>query len=163
MVIGRLSLFEANKELKWRKCCQLPYKMWGASAAVLGNTIYVSGGNSSNNLVGHYVYAYHLLKNFRETLTGPSHRYGVPVVAANQLYIIGGKSNKKGQKYTSQVSRYENNEWKACCNMKKRDMDHLLSHTKIILLWLAVSTHGYFGLLHDIEVLNINDPDDKMK
>ena len=158
------ALKESNKELKWRKCHQLPCKMWGASAAVLGNTIYVSGGNSSNDLVGNYVYAYHLLKNSWETLPGPSHRYGIPVVAANQLYIIGGKSNKKGQKYTSQVSRYENNEWKACCNMKKERYAPLaVTYKDHIIVAGGKDKSLLFGLLHDIEVLNVNDVDNKMK
>ena len=154
------ALKETGKELKWRNCCQLPYKMWGASAVVLGNSIYVSGGESQDDISGRYVYAYHLLNNCWEMLPEPNHSHGVPVVSANKLFIIGGRSNKKSKRYTNQVSVYDNNGWKACRNLKKDRFKPLALAYKDHIIVAGGKYMSLSEYLHDnIEVLDIKYPD----
>ena len=158
------ALQKTGKQLRWRNCRQLPYKMWGAYAAVLDNTIYVSGGITQDDISGRFVFAYHLLKNTWETLPQPNHSHGIPVVADNKLYIIGGRSNKKNKRYTNQVSMYHENEWKPCCSLKKDRFKPLaIAYNGYIIVagGKYVSLSDY---VHDnIEIIKVKDPDGKWK
>jgi len=141
--------------------------MWGASAVVLGNSIYVSGGESPNEFASHFVFAYHILKNHWERLPELSHSHGVPVVAANKLYIIGGKS-KKGEKYTNQVSRYDENKWNPFPSLKKERFGPLVvTYNDHIIVGggkYTTKLPPFYDNSHDdIEVFNIKDPDMKWR
>ena len=144
--------------------------MWGATAVVLSNRIYVSGGDSLDEFVGRYVFTYHLLKDNWERLPElKGHRHGIPVIAGGNLYIIGGKDVESGKKYSDRVSKYDENEkqWKPCPNMNMQRFQPLaLSHNDCIIV--AGGKHSVlwsiFDRLHDdIEVLYIKYPDCEMK
>ena len=64
------------KQLKWRSCATLPAPLVGASAVVLENTIYVSGGECPDELACRYVFAYHFLENRWERLPPLTHAHG---------------------------------------------------------------------------------------
>ena len=81
----------AGKQLKWSKCHPLPSRMWEATAVVFNNIIHVSGGESPDDFVGRYVFAYHFLENHWKRLPKlEGHSHGIPVAAGGELYIIGG-------------------------------------------------------------------------
>ena len=168
-----LPLFESlegGKQLKWKECRPLPSRMWGATAAVLGNRVYVSGGDSPDEFVGRYVFTYHLLEDRWERLPElKSHRHGIPVVAGGDLYIIGGKDVGRGKKYSDCVSKYDESElqWKPYPNMNMQRFQPLaLSYNDYII----VAGGKYSALwsildrLHDdIEVLNVKDSNHEIK
>ena len=167
---------DARKQIKWRECCPLPSRTWGATAVVLNNIIYVSGGESPDEFAGRYVFAYHFLENRWERLPKlKGHSHGIPVVAGGELYIIGGKNIKRNKKYSNQVSKYDENElnneqkWKSYPNLqliKERFKPLALAYNDYIIVAGGKYTAiwAVYDRLHDdIEIINIKDPEMKWK
>ena len=85
--------------------------MWGASAAVINTTLYISGGWCPNGTRNNYsVYKYELDKNQWSVLPPLQQYYGIPVNTDNQLTVIGGYHSTT-HKPTTQVTTFTNNRW----------------------------------------------------
>lgn len=161
-----MPLFQAvkagNKRLEWRTCATLPAPLVGASAVVLENIIYVSGGESPDEFASRYVFAYHLLENCWQRLPPVTHSYGVPVVISNRLVIIGGK-DFKNKKFTNQVSTYNRSEQKwepVYPNLGKERYSPLAVTYKHHVIVGGGKFHTIYDRLYDdIEILDIQDVD----
>lgn len=149
-----------NKQLEWRSCATLPAPLVGASAVVLENIIYISGGESPDEFASRYVFAYHFLENVWERLPPLTHSYGVPVVISDQLVIIGGKEFKN-KKVTNQVSTYNRSEqkWQSVYpNLGKERYSPLAVTYKHYVIVAGGKYHTLYDRLHDdIELLDIED------
>ena len=157
---------DAGKQLKWRECRPLPSRMWGATAVMLNNIIYVSGGKSPDDFVGSYVFAYYLQENRWERLPKlQGHSHGIPVVAGGKLYIIGGKSIESSKKYSDQVSKYDNDKqkWKPYPNLQLQRFQPLaLAYNDYIIVaggkYVVTTLWSFDDRVHDnIEVINIKE------
>ena len=147
--------------------------MWGATAVVLNNIIYVSGGESPDDFVGHFVFAYHLLENSWETLPKlQGHSHGIPVVAGGELYVIGGKGYERSKKYSDKVSKYDNDKqkWKSFPHLQLQRFQPLaVAYNDYIIVAggkyaLTLLGSFYDDCVHDdIEIINIKDPEMKWK
>ncbi|XP_071752315.2 kelch-like protein 23 [Centroberyx gerrardi] len=118
--MGRTELFDPLKR-RWMAVADMVQGVGNASATVLGNNIYVAGGN--------YGYkgscSYSKLQSYKvdvdqwSILTSfPHPEYGVCLVSLNSsLYLVGGQ--------TAQAERYdaETEEWTPLASMKERRME----------------------------------------
>lgn len=151
-----------SKKLEWRTCATLPAPLVGATAVVLDNVIYVSGGESPDEFASRYVFAYHFLENRWERLPPLNHSHGVPTVVSNQLVIIGGKEFK-GRKVTNQVSTYNQNKQKWVSvypNLGKERYAPLVvtyKHHVIVAGGKYHTLYLYDRIYDDIEVLDVQD------
>ena len=152
----------------------MPSKIWRATAVVLGNTVYVSGGESPDEFAIRNVFAYSLLKDQWERLPElKDHSNGIPVVAAAELFVIGGKGTKRNKKFSNLVSKYDENgpnneqKWKSYPSMRKERFGPLaLAYNDHIIVAGGKYTaiQSLYDRLHDdIEILNIKDRDMKWR
>ena len=85
--------------------------MYEASAAVINNSVYVTGGwcpnDNSNN---HIAYKYELDNNQWSVLPPLQQYYGIPVNINDELTVIGGK-HFTTSKPTALVTTYSDNRW----------------------------------------------------
>ena len=90
---------------------KLPTAMYGAHAAVINSTLYVSGGWCPNDTMNNYnVYKYD--NNQWSVLPPLQQFYGIPVNINDQLTIISGKCSTHPYKPTNLVTTYDDNSWK---------------------------------------------------
>ena len=160
-----MPLFQAIKDgrhyFKWKDCSPLPAPLWGATAVVLGDIIYVSGGDSSDGSASYHVFAYHLLQDHWERLPALSHAHGVPVVVDGKLVIIGGKDTKH-KRITNRVSTYNDSTqtWESLFpNLKEERYAPLAIVYKHYVI-VGGGKYNYFffeRLYDDIEVLDTRD------
>ena len=159
-----LPLFQAIKDgrhqFKWKDCSPLPVPLWGATAVILGNIIYVSGGDSPDGSASHHVFAYHLLEDHWERLPALSHAHGVPVVVGGNLTVIGGRDTRR-KKITNRVSTYNENtqKWESLYpNLREVRYAPLAIVYKHYVIVGGGKYHLLIDLLYDdIEVLNTQD------
>ena len=86
--------------------------MYGAHAAVINSTLYISGGWCPNDTTKIYsVYKYDLDKNQWSVLPPLQQYYGIPVNISDQLTIISGKCSTPPSKPTNLVTTYDGKSW----------------------------------------------------
>ena len=86
--------------------------MYGAHAAVINSTLYISGGLCPNDILNMCnVYKFELDKNQWSVLPPIQQYYGIPVNISDQLTIISGKCSTPPYKTTNLVTTYDDNSW----------------------------------------------------
>ena len=86
--------------------------MYGAYAAVINSTLYISGGWCPNDTSKIYdVYKYNSNKNQWSVLPPLQQYCGIPVSISNQLTIISGRCSTPPYKPTNLVTTYDGKSW----------------------------------------------------
>lgn len=149
-----------SKQLEWRTCATLPAPLVGTNAVVLGDVVYVCGGESSDEYACRYVFKYHFLENRWDRLRPLPHSHGVPVVIADKLVIIGGK-DVKSKKITNQVSTYNDKEqiWESKYpNLGKERFNPLAITYKHYVIVGGGKYHTIYDRLYDdIEIMDTQE------
>ena len=86
--------------------------MYEASATVINNSVYVTGGwcpNDTSNI--NNVYKYELDNNQWSVLPPLQQCYGIPVNINDELTVIGGRHSTPPYKLTALVTTYSDNRW----------------------------------------------------
>ena len=90
----------------------MPTVMWGAHAAVINSTLYISGGWCPNDTTKIYkVFKYELDKNRWSVLPPLQQYFGIPVNISDQLTIISGRCSTPPYKTTNLVTTYDGKSW----------------------------------------------------
>ena len=90
--------------IKWTSCSDLPSKLYQASIAVLGNTLYVTAGSAPDDNTHKNVYSYNMNTDQWTVLPQPGHSFGVLYALDDKLVIFGGTDPATQQ--VSQKSQY---------------------------------------------------------
>ena len=146
-------------ELTWEKCADLPSPMYGTSAVLHRENIYVMAGSTPQDETLDYVYSYNINNNKWSRLPPPGHYYGILQIINDQLTVIGGVDNGTN-KVTNKVSTFDNNtnQWKICYPdlMKPRNKPGVVTHEDHVIVLGGGTDDGIFS--DDIEVLNWTQP-----
>ena len=146
-------------ELTWEKCADLPSPMYGASAVLHKENIYVMAGSAPQYETYEYVYSYNINNNEWSRLPPPGHYMGMLQIINNQLTVIGGRDNDTKQ-ITNKVSTFDNstNQWKRCYPdlMTSRSKAGVVTHEDHVIVLGGVIDDGVYS--DDIEVLNWTQP-----
>ena len=87
--------------------------MYGAHAAVINSTLYITGGQCPNDTMNMLnVYKFELHKNQWSVLPPLQQYFGIPVNISDQLTIISGRCSTPPYKPTNLVTTYDDNSWK---------------------------------------------------
>ena len=95
-------------ELTWEKCAQLPSSLYGASAVLHKENIYVMAGEAPQNDTLDYVFSYNININEWSRLPPPGHYKGILQILNDRLTVFGGVDNAT-DKVTNKVSTFNNN------------------------------------------------------
>ena len=80
-------------ELTWEKCADLPSPMYGSSAVLYKENIYVIAGDAPQDETLDYVFSYNISSNEWSRLPPPDHYYGILQIINDQLTVIGGRDS----------------------------------------------------------------------
>ena len=146
-------------ELTWEKCADLPSPMYGASAVLHKEYIYVMAGSAPQDETLDYVFSYNINNNKWSRLPPPGHYTGILQIINDQLTVIGGFDNDT-DKCTNKVSTFDNstNQWTRCYPdlMTPRGNPGVVTHEyHVIVLGGTIDDDNDSD---DIEVLNWTQP-----
>ena len=146
-------------ELTWEKCADLPSPMYGASAVLHKENIYVMAGVAPQDETLDYVFSHNINNNEWSRLPPPGHYMGILQIINDQLTVIGGFDNDTN-KVTNKVSTFDNsiNQWKRCYPdlMTPRSKPGVVTHEDHVIVLGGETDDGIFS--DDIEVLNWTQP-----
>ena len=146
-------------ELTWKKCADLPSPMYGASAVLHKENIYVMAGMAPQDETRDYVFSYDIYSNEWSRLPPPGHHTGRLQIINDQLTVIGGR-DKDSNRVTNKVSTFDNNtnNWTRYFPelIKPRNKPGVVTHEDyVIVLGGEIDDDVYSD---DIEVLNWTQP-----
>ena len=146
-------------ELTWEKCADLPSPMYGASAVLHKENIYVMAGDAPQRETYNYVFSYNINNNKWSRLSPPGHCMGRLQIINDQLTVIGGRDNDT-DKVTNKVSTFNNNtnKWTRYYPdlMKPRSKPGVVTHEDHVIVLGGYIDNGVYS--DDIEVLNWTQP-----
>ena len=152
-------------ELTWEKCAQLPSSMYGGSAVLHKENIYVMAGNAPQNDTYYYVFSYNININEWSRLPPPGHYHGVLQILNDKLTVFGGRDDATN-KATNKVSTFNNNSsnWSSHFpNMlQPKGKPGVVTHEDHVIV-LGGAIDDKLTSLDDIEVLNLTQPFQWMK
>jgi len=152
------ALLSGCYELSWEKCADLPSPMYGASAVLHKEKVYVMAGTAPQDDTLDYIFSYNTAINNWNKLPPPGHCMGRLQIISDQLTVIGGCDNATDE-VTNKVSTFNNNSnnWTNYYpNMiKARSMPGVTTHEDhVIVLGGKTKNNGS----DDIEVLKLSQP-----
>ena len=146
-------------KLTWEKCADLPSPMYGASAVLHKENIYVMAGDAPQDKTLDYVFSYNINNNEWSRLPPPGHYMGRLQIINDQLTVIGGRDTDTN-KHTNKVSTFDNstNQWKRCYPdlMTPRTKPGVVTHEDHVVVLGGTIDDGVYS--DDIEVLNWTQP-----
>jgi len=152
------ALLSGCYELSWEKCADLPSPLYGASAVLHKEKVYVMAGDAPQGETYVYVFSYDIATNNWSKLPPPGHYMGILQIISDRLTVIGGYVNVTN-KPTNKVSTFNNssNNWtKYYPNLiKARCKPGVTTHEDhVIVLGGATKNTEY----DDIEVMKLSRP-----
>ena len=143
-------------ELTWKKCADLPSPMYGASAVLHKENVYVMAGSAPQREAHYYMYSCHINNNEWSRLPPPGQYRGIIQIINDQLTVIGGCDNDT-KKVTNKVSTFDNNSnnWIRYYPdlLKPRSKPGVVTYEDHVIV-----LGGGEGGSDDIEVLNWTQP-----
>ena len=99
-------------DLTWEKCADLPSPMYGASAVLHKENIYMMAGDTPQTETYDYVFSYKININEWSRLPPPGHCMGILQIIDDKLTVIGGVESATDE-VTNKVSTFNNtsNNW----------------------------------------------------
>ena len=82
--------------LAWRECCEMPVNMYNAHAVVLGNKVYIGGGNFGPDLPSSKLLIYDFTEDSCDILDIPTEWYALATYHS-QLVLVGGVNPDTGR------------------------------------------------------------------
>jgi len=150
------ALLSGCYELSWEKCADLPSPMYGASAVLHKEKVYVMAGNAPQNETHDFVFSYNIAINNWSKLPPPGQYKGKLQIISDQLTVIGGRDDTTNE-ITNKVSTFNNNSnnWTNYYpNMiKARIKPGVTTHEDHVIV-----LGGGLGGSDDIEVLKLSQP-----
>ena len=148
-------------ELTWENRANLPSPMYGASAVLHKENIYVMAGDAPQDDTLYYVFSYNININEWSRLPPPGHYHGILQILNNKLIVIGGQDNATDE-ITNKVSTFNNisNNWSSEFPnmMMPRSLPGVVNHEDHVIV-----LGGGLGGSDDIELLNLTQPFQWMK
>jgi len=152
------ALLSGCYELSWEKCADLPSPMYGASAVLHKEKVYVMAGDAPQDDTLYYVFSYNIAINNWSKLPSPGHYMGRIQIISDQLTVIGGLNNAT-REFTNKISTFNNNSnnWTSYYpNMiKARSKPGVTTHEDHVIV-LGGGTDN--TIRNDIEVLKLSQP-----
>ena len=146
-------------ELTWEKCADLPSPMYGASAVLHKENIYVMAGSAPQDETLDYVFSYDINNNKWSRLPPPGHYMGRLQIINDQLTVIGGVDNDTDE-VTNKVSTFDNNTNKYTRYypdlMKPRSKPGVVTYEDHVIVLGGIIDNDVYS--DDIEVLNWTQP-----
>ena len=142
-------------DLTWEECADLPSPMYGASAVLHKENIYVMAGNTPERETYDYVFSYKININEWSRLPPPGHCMGRLQIIDDKLTVIGGV-DKAINKRTNKVSTFNNNSnnWTQYFPdmIKARNKPGVATHENHVIVVGGAIDDGVYS--DDIEVLD---------
>ena len=152
-------------ELTWENRANLPSPMYGASAVLHKENIYVMAGGAPQRETHYDVLSYNININEWSKLPPPGHYKGTLQILNDKLTVIGGVDNATNE-VTNKVSTFNNNSnnWSSeFPNMiMPRGKPEVVTHEDHVIV-LGGAIDEKLTCLDDIEVLNLTQPFQWMK
>jgi len=150
------ALLSGCYELSWEKCADLPSPMYGASAVLHKEKVYVMGGYAPQREGYHSVFSYNIATNNWNKLPHSGQYQGRLQIISDKLTVIGGCDNAT-KKVTNKVSTFNNNS-KNWTNyypnmIKARSNPGVTTHEDHVIV-----LGGGLGGSDDIEILKLSQP-----
>ena len=152
-------------ELTWENRANLPSPMYGASAVLHKENIYVIAGMAPQYDTYEYVFSYNININEWSKLPSPGHCRGILQILNDKLTVIGGMDNATNE-VTNKVSTFNNNSnnWSSEFPnmMMPRSKPGVVTHEDHVIV-LGGAIDEKLTCLDDIEVLKLTQPFQWMK